>query len=639
MTLFSPEAMPAQVPTPEPGSPAAGAIDNPYLVVTDEQTLAEVARRLAAAPMIAFDTESTGIDPHSADIVGLAVAWDRTPDAAAYVPLRHPGEALLPWEKVVAALGPVFGDAGIAKVAHNAGYDLVMVKRHGLDVQGKLIDTMIAEWLIDPASRTLGLKDLVWTRLHVEMTPITELIGKGKNQITMDQVPVVQAAPYAAADAAMTLRLVDLLLPELAERGLTPLFEDVEMPLVPVLSDMEAAGIQLDVPYLQRMSTELTARLRHLETEICQIAGYAFNVNSTQQLSDVLFGKLALPTEGLKKTQSGNYSTAADVLEGLRGRHEIVDLILEQRQLSKLLGTYVDALPTMVNPRTGRLHTSFKQTGAETGRISSNSPNLQNIPIRTDVGREIRRAFVARDGCHLLSADYSQVELRILAHVSQDPNMLDAFARGEDIHASAAAAVYGVPLDQVTKGQRSVAKMMNFATSYGVSAYGLSQQSGLSRSDAEKFMARYFETYPGVRRYLDETKAFAYEHGYVETLLGRRRYFPVLQITGSGQRAYVARQAAERAAINHPIQGSAADIIKIAMIRLFAALNERGYQARMLLQVHDELVLEVPEEELVPVGRLVKQIMEDAYVLRAPLRTDLESGANWCDMSGLEVEA
>ena len=337
----------------------------------------------------------------------------------------------------------------------------------------------------------------------------------------------------------------------------------------------------------------------------------------------------------MASSQSGHFSTAASVLEGLRGRHEIVDLILEQRQFSKLLNTYVDALPSMVNPRTGRLHTSFNQTGAETGRISSNSPNLQNIPIRTEIGREIRRAFVAEAGWKLLSADYSQVELRILAHISGDEYLLAAFARDEDIHASAASKVYGIPISQVAKPQRSVAKMMNFATSYGVSAFGLSQRTELSRAEAQEFMDRYFATYPGVKRYLDQTRAFAREHGYVDTLLGRRRFFQVLQTTVSGNRAYNARQAAERAAINHPIQGTAADIIKIAMARLFQALREGVYRARMTLQVHDELVLEVPDDELLAVARLVKQTMEDAYQLDAPLKVDLEAGPNWYELSPL----
>jgi DNA polymerase-1 len=619
-TAFQPTNLPIYQPT--------------NLLVTDVAALADLARALAAARRIAFDTETTGTDPHSAELVGLAVAWQSPTSeiSSAYIPLRHPDVPQLPWEAVRGALGLVFADARIPKVAHNASYDLAILNRCGLSVAGGLIDTMIAAWLNEPGSRALGLKDLAWSRLKVEMTPITALIGSGKSQITMDRVPAAAAASYAAADAATTLRLAELLLPELAEKGLTSLFLDVEMPLVPVLVAMESAGVRLDVPYLKQMSVELTGRLRQLEKEIQQIAGYAFNVNSTQQLSDVLFGKLGLAAEGLKKTQAGTYSTAADVLEGLRGKHAIVDLILEQRQLSKLLSTYVDALPGMVNPRTGRLHTSFNQTGAETGRLSSSNPNLQNIPVRTEIGREIRRAFVAEERWQLLSADYSQVELRILAHVSGDANLLAAFARGEDIHASAAAAVYGVPLDQVTKAQRGVAKMMNFATSYGVSAYGLAQRTGLSRSEAEQFMERYFSTYPGVKRYLDETRALARARGYVETLLGRRRYFPVLRTTASGSQAYAIRQAAERAAINHPIQGTAADIIKIAMIRLFRALNAGGYRSRLILQVHDELVLEVPPDELPAVARLVKETMEAAYALKAALKVDLEVGKNWYEL-------
>jgi DNA polymerase-1 len=632
MALFALEAAGAAgVATP----PLTGSIP-----VTTPPALVEVAEQLAAAGMIAFDTETTGIDPQQADLVGLAVAWGREAHQAAYIPLRHTDTPGLPWETVRAALQPALADPQIVKVAHNASYDLAILARNGLRVvsgpstgAGRgLVDTMIAAWLIDPGSRGLGLKDLAWTRLRAEMTPIAELIGTGKAQITMDRVPAATAAAYASADAVMTLRLAEALLPELAQKGLASLFHDLEMPLVPVLADMEAAGVKLDVGVLQQMSVELTARLRQLELEIQQIVGYAFNINSTQQLSDVLFGKLGLPAEGLKKTQAGTYSTAADVLEGLRGKHEIVNLILEQRQLSKLLSTYVDALPAMVNPRTGRVHTSFNQTGAETGRLSSTNPNLQNIPIRTDVGREIRRAFVAEPDNLLLSADYSQVELRILAHISGDEYLLAAFARGEDIHASAAAKVYSVPLSQVTKEQRSVAKMMNFATSYGVTAFGLAQRTGLSRGDADQFMQRYFATYPGVKRYIEETKALAREQGYVETLLGRRRFFPVLKTTANTQQAYNIRQAAERAAINHPIQGTAADIIKIAMIRLHRALIEGGYRSRMTLQVHDELVLEVPPAELTAVSQLVRETMTGAYDLNAALKVDVEVGPNWYEM-------
>jgi DNA polymerase-1 len=637
LTLFAAETGAHSPTLPLSHSPGGAQM------ITDAAALAEVARQLVGSPMIAFDTETTSTDPQAAELVGVALAWagekpgfSEKPGfcgfSSTYIPLRHPDVEQLPWETVREALQPIFADPQITKVAHNASYDLGMLARYGLTVAGELVDTMVAEWLIDPGSHGLGLKDLAGTRLKVEMTPISALIGSGKSQITMDRVPAAQAAAYAGADAAMTLRLAAQLLPELEQKGLTSLFRDVEMLLVPVLVAMEAAGVRLDVPFLRQMSVDLTKRLRELERQIQELAGLAFNVNSTQQLSDVLFGKLGLPTEGLKKTQAGGYSTAADVLEGLRGKHQIVDLILEQRQLAKLLNTYVDALPGLVNPRTGRLHTSFNQTGAETGRVSSSNPNLQNIPIRTDVGREIRRAFVADEGCKLLSADYSQVELRILAHISGDEYLLAAFERGEDIHASAAAKVYGVPLSQVTKEQRAVAKMMNFATSYGVTAYGLAQRTGLSRTEADQFMQRYFATYPGVRRYIEETKRLAHDQGCVETLLGHRRFFPVLKTQATGAQANAIRQAAERAAINHPIQGTAADIIKIAMARLFRALNAGGYRSRIILQVHDELVLEVPAGELTAVSKLVKETMEGAYDLKAKLKVDLEAGPNWFEM-------
>jgi DNA polymerase-1 len=640
LALFPAEPQPSAI-SHQPsviGYPPSAISDLPSAssaLVADLDALAGVAKKLSAATTFAFDTESTSTDPQMAELVGVSVAWGTDAGEAAYIPIRH-RDAGLPWEKVRAALAPAFGDARISKVAHNASYDVGLLSRFGLSLDGELVDTMVAAWLIDPGSRGLGLKDLAWTLLRTEMTEITELIGSGKNQMTMDAVPALQAAAYASADASVTLRLAALLLPELAERGLTHLFREVEMPLVPVLVTMEAAGIKVDVACLQQMSVELSTRLRALEREIHQIAGRPFNINSTQQLADVLFGQLRLPAEGLKKTKAGAYSTAADVLEGLRGKHEIVDLILEQRQLSKLLSTYVDALPSMVNPRTGRLHTSFNQAGAETGRLSSSAPNLQNIPIRTDVGREIRRAFVAEAGWRLLSADYSQVELRILAHISKDEYLLAAFARGEDIHASAASKVYGIPLSQVTKDQRSVAKMMNFATSYGVSAFGLAQRTGLPQAEAAQFMERYFATYPGVKRYLDATKAYAREHGYVETLLGRRRYFPVLKTTATGSQAYAMRQAAERAAINHPIQGTAADIIKIAMVRLFRALQAKDCKARITLQVHDELVLEVPADELAAVSRIVRETMENAYELEAPLKVDMEAGPNWYELDPIE---
>lgn len=607
---------------------------SPYAVIDHEAALETLVQTLQAAPLIAFDTETTSTNAQQAELVGIALAWGE--GQSAYVPVGHKAPvdngaplAQLPLDRVIGALQPALEDTAREKAAHNAEYDLTMLARYGIRVAGPLFDTMIAQWLIDPGSRGLGLKNVAWQRLGVEMTPISELIGTGKNQITMDAVPIAAAARYAAADTDMTWRLVPLLRQELDDLALTKLFRDLEMPLTPVLVEMQMAGILLDAPFLQQMSKELRRRLLEIEQEIYRLVGYVFNINSTQQLSDVLFGSLGLPTQGLKKTQSGHYSTAAGVLEDFKGLHPVIDLILEQRQISKLVSTYVDALPAQVNPRTGRLHTSFNQGGSETGRISSNNPNLQNIPVRSELGREIRRAFVAAPGTKLLAADYTQVELRVLAHISQDAAMLAAFRAGVDIHKATAATIYGVPLEQVTSEQRSIAKMVNFATSYGVSAFGLASRTSLNRGEAQAFLDAYFQTYPGIRRYVDETIAKAKEQGYVETLLGRRRYFPILK-NRSGSAPD--RQQAERAAINHPIQGTAADIIKIAMVRLHAALREQGLRSRMLLQVHDELVLEVPDGELAAAAALVCEVMEGAFELDSGLTVDVEAGPNWFEM-------
>lgn len=610
---------------------------SPYRIITSQPDLDELVATLRGARVISFDTETTSTNAQSAQLVGIALAWGEA--QSVYVPVGHQlptdnaqwaiDNAQLPLDVVIGALKPALEDPANEKAAHNAEYDLTVLARYGITVGGPLFDTMIAQWLIDPGSRGLGLKNVAWQRLGVEMTPITELIGTGRTQITMDRAPIDAAGRYAAADTDMTLRLVPLLRQELDDLSLTSLFRDLEMPLVPVLVDMQMAGIAVDVSFLRQMSRELRRHLTEIELEIYRLVGYHFNINSTQQLSDVLFGKLALPTQGLKKTQSGHYSTAAGVLEDFKGLHPVIDLILEQRQLSKLLSTYVDALPELVNPQTGRLHTSFNQTGAETGRISSNNPNLQNIPVRSDLGREIRRAFVAAPGCKLLAADYSQVELRILAHVSQDAAMLDAFRHGADIHRATASTIYGVPPEEVTTEQRSIAKMVNFATSYGVSAFGLASRTSLNRTEAQAFLDAYFQTYPGIRRYVDETIERAHKLGYVETLLGHRRYFPILKNRGG---TATDRQQAERAAINHPIQGTAADIIKIAMVRLHSELRQRGLASRMLLQVHDELVLEVPEAELTVVAPLVRRVMEGAYQLDAPLQVDMEAGPNWYEL-------
>jgi len=600
-----------------------------YQIVGDEEALEKLVARLSSAAAITLDVETTSTDAMIADLVGIALT-DREGEGY-YVPVGHglgAGEQL-PLDYVLEKLRPVLEDESIAKYAHNSKYDLTVLARHGAQVQGLSFDTMIAEWLVDPASRNLGLKNLAWARLGVEMQPITDLIGTGKKQITMAQVPIVQAGRYACADVDMTHRLVTVLEPELREKQLWPLFTEVEMPLVPVLAEMEMKGVKLDVAYLGEMSRQLQGQLGDLEREIQDMVGYSFNVNSTQQLSDALFTKLGLSAQGVQKTKSGHYSTAANVLEKLKGQHPVIELILEQRELAKLKSTYVDALPQLVNERTGRVHTSYNQTGTVTGRISSSDPNLQNIPIRTEVGREVRRAFVAEEGCVLLAADYSQVELRILAHISQDEGLLAAFRRGEDIHASTAATIFEVPLDQVTGEMRRVAKMINFGLSYGMSGYGLAQRTGLSQKEADRFIESYFANYPEVKVYMEETKQEAAQQGYVETLLHRRRYFPELQ---RSKVAGAQRRAAEREAINMPIQGSSADIIKIAMIRLHRALKERGLRSGMTLQVHDELVLEVPEDELDVVAPLVKSIMEGAFQLDAPLKVDMKVGKNWLEM-------
>ena len=607
------------------------------LIVDSDATLERLVAALSSAQRIAFDVETDNIDQHRAALVGLALAWGPTMEEAAYVPVAHTKHTALPWEQVRTALAPLFARGDVLYVAHNAKYDLTVLQRHGLDVHGRVADTMIMAWLINPSRRRLGLKELAFNEFGIEMTEITELIGKGRQQITMDMVSVAQAAPYAAADVTVTLRLYDHLLPQLRSRDLERLFWDIEMPLVPVLIAMERHGVLVDVEFLNELSRRLTKRLLEIEEEIYRLVGYRFNVNSTQQLSDVLFGTLGLPATGLRKTKSGHYSTAASVLEKLRGRHPVVDLVLEQRQLQKLLSTYINSLPRMVNPETGRIHTDFNQTGAETGRLASNSPNLQNIPIRTEIGRLIRKAFIAPAGHVLLAADYSQVELRILAHVSGDPTLIRAFKEGRDIHAHTASLVYGVPIDQVTPQMRRVAKMTNFAISYGVTGHGLAERTDMTREEATAFIAEYFRTYPKVKEYIERVKREVREKGYVQTLLGRRRYFPELLPDSGVSRTL--RQAAERAAINHPIQGTAADIIKIAMIRLHRRLRDAGLRSAMILQVHDELVLEVPQSEVETVIPIVRDAMENAYTLIVPLKVDIEIGPNWYEMEKITGEA
>jgi DNA polymerase I len=508
-----------------------------------------------------------------------------------------------------------------------------VLARFGLAVAPLSFDTMLAEWLIDPGSRNLGLKNLSLARLGIEMTHIEELIGKGKNQLSMADVPVENAAPYAAADADMTLRLKVILEEEVQKAGLMEVFREVEMPLVAVLAQMEMNGVRLNLDFFQAFSKELTERINDIEKRIYESVGSVFNINSTQQLSKVLFERLRLtPPGNFRKTASGHYSTSADVLEELRGQHEVVDLVLEQRELTKLRSTYVDSLPAQVDEVTGRVHTSFNQTGSVTGRLSSSNPNLQNIPTRTELGRRVRNGFIAEDGNVLLSVDYSQIELRIVAHVSGDETMLEAFRQGQDIHAATAAAIYSIPLEQVTKDQRRHAKAINFGLIYGMSAFGLTRSSGLTLGESENFVKAYFVQFPGVKKYLDGTRKLATEQGFVETLSGRRRYFPLLQ----SQINHNVRQREEREAINAPIQGTAADIMKIAMLKVQDALTEARLKGWMLLQVHDEIVIECPQGELEKTAELVKSVMSNAYSLSIPLLTEARWGHNWGEMQVMD---
>jgi DNA polymerase-1 len=600
------------------------------IIIDTNQKLNELISTLENAERISFDTETTSTDQMEADLVGISLAVNL--DKGYYIPVGHQanGEKQLPKEVILEALREPLENPGIPKVGHNIKYDAVILARNGLRVQPLSFDTMIGEWLINPTSRNLGLKNLAWVRLNVKMTAIEELIGKGKNQRSMADVSIAEAANYAGDDAVIPLRLQLELDEELNERQAINLFNEIEMPLVQVLADMEMAGIGLDVDYLAQMSEELSQRLGIIETQIFDSVGGEFNLNSPQQLSEALFERLGLsPPDRTQRTSSGYYSTAAGTLEAMKGDHPVVDWVIEYRELSKLKNTYVDALPLQVNPSTGRVHTSYNQAGSVTGRIASSDPNLQNIPIRTELGRRVRRAFIAEPGNTLLSVDYSQVELRIVAHMSNDETMLAAFQAGQDIHAATAAAIYEVSIDQVSKEQRNRAKGVNFGLIYGMSAFGLSRYTDITLAEAEDFVNAYFEQFPGVKNYLDGMKTQAAEKGYVETLLGRRRYFLGLKTQTNRN----IRSREEREAINAPIQGTAADIMKIAMLRVPGALQQAGLSANMLLQVHDELVLECPIDELKTTADLVSRVMQDAYSLKIPLQTDARSGPNWNDMS------
>jgi DNA polymerase I len=621
---------------PEPGRPAAPVVDrgeSTRSVIRTVDALQALVARIRETGRYAFDVETTSTDPNRARLVGIAIAT--TPEEGFYIPVGHNEGEQLETEIVRSELQPVFTDKKIKAYAHHGKYDLLVLNRHGLEVSNLVFDSMVAAYLLGETS--MGLKELAFTRLGIQMTEISELIGVGRNQLTMDTVDIDLAGDYACGDVESTLALADIFGPELTEKGMDDLFYNIEMPLVPVLVEIERTGIAIDIDYLKRFSEEITERFGQVEQEIHEIVGRKINIGSTKQIATLLFDELKLQSG--RRTKTG-YSVDVDVLEALVKEHPVVPLILEYRTLSKLKSTYVDALPLQVNSETGRVHTSYNQTVAATGRLSSQNPNLQNIPIRTELGRRVRRAFVADHRPDkglfsdpiLISADYSQIELRLVAHYSGEPFLIDAFKRGEDIHAATASLVYGVDPKEVTPDLRRIAKTVNFGLLYGMQAYGLSRDSGLSRAEAQQFIDHYWANLPKVKEFFDQTLRFGATHGYVQAESGRRRILPDL-LSPNGQR----RAAAERMAVNMPLQGAAADIMKIAMIRLYENLAKNKLRAKMLLQVHDELVLEAPKEELEKTAKVVVKTMEDAAKLKVPLAAEVSIGDNWEELTDLKI--
>lgn len=592
-----------------------------YQFITTALGIQLLCQKLRQQALVCFDTETTSLNALQAELVGIAFSWEKGSGYYVVVPADR-SEA----QGVIEQLRPFFSDPAIEKVGHNLKYDLKVLSNYSLPVVGPLYDTMIAHYIINP-DRRHNMDVLASTYLKYEPQSITELIGKkGKNQGSMRDVPLEKQTEYAVEDADITLQLKHHFDNELEAAQNAKLFREVELPLVDVLTAMECEGIALDTAFLNDLENELNTDIQRLEKDIYTQAGEEFNLASPKQLGPILFEKLRL-VDKPKKTKTGQYSTAEDVLSYLAKDHPIVADILEWRSLNKLQNTYVTALPNEIHPHTGRIHTVYNQAVAATGRLSSNQPNLQNIPIRTPRGQQVRKAFIPRDEKHiLLAADYSQIELRIIAALSNDPNMVYAFQRGEDIHATTAAKVFNVPLDAVTREQRANAKTVNFGIVYGVSAFGLSQQTNLNRSEAKALIEAYYATYPKLRAYISEQIEFARDMGYVETVLGRRRYLKDI----NSQNAIV-RGAAERNAVNAPIQGSAADIIKIAMINIHKRLQAEQWAGKMLLQVHDELVFDVPKNEVAPFAAMVKKEMENAFSLAVPLVVDVGTGSNWLE--------
>ncbi|MEW6123676.1 MAG: DNA polymerase I [Pseudomonadota bacterium] len=629
-------ASPADLAAQRAQAARAAKVDRSlYRTVMDLAELKAWCAKAVDQGFVAFDTETTGVDAQQADLVGVSLAL--SPNEACYIPLAHVGAGdglfsegrlpgQIPFSEALAVLKAMMEEKGTLKIGHNVKYDAAILARHGIIV-GPIECTMCMSYALDAGRGNHGMDDLSVRHLGHQPIAFTEVVGKGKGQVTFDKVALEPATAYAAEDADVTLRLWRVLKPRLPAEGMTTVYETLERPLIPVLGRMEARGVSIDRAMLSRLSVEFAQGAARIEDEIAELAGERLNVGSPKQIGDILFGRMGLP--GATKTPTGAWSTKANVLEELaEAGHELPKKILDWRQLSKLRSTYTDALPAYVNPRTNRVHTAYALAATTTGRLSSSEPNLQNIPIRTEEGRRIRRAFVAEPGNLLVSADYSQIELRLLAEIADIPSLRQAFQDGLDIHAMTASEMFGVPVDGMPSEVRRRAKAINFGIIYGISAFGLANQLGIPREEAGLYIRRYFERFPGIRAYMDETKAFCREHGYVTTLFGRRCHYPDIAASNPSVRAFN-----ERAAINARLQGTAADIIRRAMVRMEPALAKAKLSARMLLQVHDELVFEVPEAEAQATLPVVRAVMEEASLpavaLAVPLKVDARAAANW----------
>jgi DNA polymerase I len=600
-----------------------------YQLVQTEKDLKEIVSKFKKSKAFAIDTETNSRDQIEAKLVGISLS--NNPEKAYYIPIRHTVGSQIKIIEIIEILRPLLEDKEILKIGHNIKYDYVVLLKEGLKMSGPFFDTMIAAFLTDPNLRAQKLSALAFAELGLKMTEITDYIGSGKNQLTFDQVPIKDALIYAAEDADITYRLYQFLTKELQKKDLLKLAEEIEFPLIPILGKMELSGIKVDQDSLRSLSKKTKEKLKTLEAEIYKIAGEEFNIASPSQLQTIIFDKLKIhqkmkDPKDLKKLKNGGFSTAASELEKLRGTHPVVKKIFEFRELSKLLNTYIDVLPNLVK-KDKRIHTSYNQAIAQTGRLSSSDPNLQNIPTRTTEGKKIKASFVADSGTLLLSADYSQIELRVIAHIANDQNMIEVFKSNRDIHTETAAGLYEVTEKKVTPEMRRAAKIVNFGIIYGVSAHGLHQQVGVSREEGQRLIDKYFSLHPNVRSYSDKMIAQAKELGYVETIFGRRRWLPEIN-----SKNFIVRGAAERMAINMPIQGTAADLMKLAMIDIAGQLPALSPASKLLLQVHDELILEVPEKDIEKVANFVKEKMNNVAHLSVPIETEVHWGKNWGEL-------